>query len=287
MTAAAGSGAHRKPEPPRQLAATSWKSRIGLQLGRSKGRQTNKASAGSWGFVASDRQRIGSGRTIGYLGSSGKAMPRSGRRRMPVEDGGSVTRWIGDLKAGDPEAARALWERYFDRLVRLARKRLSRRAGGVEDEEDAALSAFDSFCAGLARGRFTELGDRDDLWKLLVVITARKAAARVDRRRTLKRGGAWNRVDEAHLGSGTGSMAAEGLLAQLVAQEPTPEFAAMVAEETRLLLGRLEDEQLRQIALDRMEGYTTDEIAERLGCARRTVARRLDLIRQIWSDESA
>jgi len=81
-------------------------------------------------------------------------------------------------------------------------------------------------------------------------------------------------------------MAAEGLLAQLVAQEPTPEFAAMVAEETRRLLGRLEDEQLRQIALDRMEGYTTDEIAERLGCARRTVARRLDLIRQLWSDET-
>jgi len=206
---------------------------------------------------------------------------------MPVEDGGSVTRWIGDLKAGDPEAARALWERYFDRLVRLARKRLSRRAGGVEDEEDAALSAFDSFCAGMARGRFTELGDRDDLWKLLVVITARKAAAQVDRRRTLKRGGAWNRVDEAHHGSGTGSTAADSLLAQLVAQEPTPEFAAMVAEETRRLLGRLEDEQLRQIALDRMEGYTTDEIAERLGCARRTVARRLDLIRQLWSDETA
>jgi DNA-directed RNA polymerase specialized sigma24 family protein len=164
---------------------------------------------------------------------------------------------------------------------------LSHRAGGVEDEEDAALSAFDSFCAGLARGRFSELGDRDDLWKLLVVITARKAAAQVDRRRTQKRGGAWNRVDEAHHGAGTGSSSADGLLAQLVSQEPTPEFAAMVADETRLLLGRLEDEQLRKIALDRMEGYTTDEIAERLGCARRTVARRLDLIRQIWSDETA
>ena len=41
----------------------------------------------------------------------------------------------------------------------------------------------------------------------------------------------------------------------------------MVAEETRRLLARLEDDQLRQIALDRMEGYTTEEIAERLGCA--------------------
>ena len=61
----------------------------------------------------------------------------------------------------------------------------------------------------------------------------------------------------------------------------------MVAEETRRLLGRLGDDQLRQIALDRMEGYTTEEIADRLGCARRTVARRLDLIRQTWSEEPA
>ena len=115
---------------------------------------------------------------------------------MPIEDGGSVTRWIGDLKAGDGAAAAALWERYFDRLVRLARKRLASRAGGVEDEEDAALSAFESFCAGLARGRFTELGDRDDLWKLLVVITARKAAAQVDRGRARSEEGAgiaWTR----------------------------------------------------------------------------------------------
>src|SRR5271157_2501414 len=151
---------------------------------------------------------------------------------MPVEDGGSVTRWIGGLKAGDPAAAQALWGRYFDRLVRLARKRLASRTGGVEDEEDAALSAFDSFCAGLARGRFTELGDRDDLWKLLVVITARKVAAQADRRRALKRGGAWNRVDQAHSGPGNESAGADGLLAELVAQEPTPEFAAMFAEET-------------------------------------------------------
>ena len=118
------------------------------------------------------------------------------REREAVDGGRDVGGWrLGDALDRWSQSRRsgggpALWERYFDRLVRLARKRLACRAGGVEDEEDAALSAFDSFCAGLARGRFTELGDRDDLWKLLVVITARKAAAQVDRRRTLKRGGA-------------------------------------------------------------------------------------------------
>src|SRR4051812_207164 len=104
---------------------------------------------------------------------------------MSSEGGGSVTRWIGDLKAGDAAAAQPLWERYFHRLVFLARARLraSRRPSVVEDEEDAALSAFQSFCDGAARGRFPRLTDRDDLWRLLVVITARKACAQVQRRR--------------------------------------------------------------------------------------------------------
>ena len=59
----------------------------------------------------------------------------------------------------------------------------------------------------------------------------------------------------------------------------------MIADQTSFLLDQLEDDALRQIAIWRMEGYTVDEIGERLGCAKRTVARRLDLIRQIWSKD--
>jgi DNA-directed RNA polymerase specialized sigma24 family protein len=206
---------------------------------------------------------------------------------MPSDDVGSVTRWVGDLKSGDQAAAAALWERYFDRLVRLARKRLvlARRTGADEDEEDAALSAFDSFCAGLIHGRYPQLGDREDLWKLLVVITARKAAAQADRRAALKRGGGWYAWTGATTSSADSGDWNAGLAA-LVSREPTPEFAALVAEESRRLLNRLGDPQLREIAVARMEGFTTDEIADRLGCARRTVARRLDLIRQVWNKEA-
>jgi DNA-directed RNA polymerase specialized sigma24 family protein len=199
---------------------------------------------------------------------------------------GSITRCVSDLKAGDHAAAQVLWERYFDHLVRLARRRLAiaNRGGADEDGEDAALSAFDSFCAGLAGGRFPRLEDRDDLWRLLVVITARKASAQVDRRRALKRGGNSFRIDQAH-GRRDDSGDSHDPLIRIVAREPSPEFAAMVADETAHLLDRLGDDALRQIALWRMEGYTSDEIADRLGCARRTVARRLDLIRQIWGAE--
>ncbi|RUL87246.1 ECF-type sigma factor [Tautonia sociabilis] len=201
----------------------------------------------------------------------------------PEDDGGSVTRWISQLKAGDAEAAQPLWERYFDRLVRLARQKLAagRRLGGDEDEEDAALSAFESFCAGASRGRFPLLGDREDLWRLLVVITARKAGAQAQRRRAQKRGGDLRRLDTAGIGDDP-----EGLiLEELAGPEPTPEFAAMVAEQYQLLLDCLGDDDLRRVAVWRLEGLTNDEIADRLGCARRTVARRLDLIRKIWSNE--
>lgn len=200
---------------------------------------------------------------------------------VPNDQAGSVTYWLDELKAGDPAAAQPLWDRYFDRLVRLARKRLSlaRRNNPVEDEEDAALSAFDSFCDGAAQGRFPRLADREDLWKLLVVITARKAAAQNDRRKAQKRGGDWSQVAS----SPAEQEERDGFrLEQIVDGGPTPEFAAMVAEQYQRLLDSLADDGLRQIALWKMEGFTSDEIANRLGCAQRTVARRIDLIRKIW-----
>ena len=111
---------------------------------------------------------------------------------MPTRDAGSITRWIHELKVGDDEAARRLWDRYFDRLVALARAELkARRREAVEDEEDAALNAFDSFCRGVARGRFEQLADRDDLWRLLALMTVRKARDQLQRQSARKRGGGW------------------------------------------------------------------------------------------------
>lgn len=204
---------------------------------------------------------------------------------MPEVPQGSVTFWIGDLKAGDQAAAQPLWERYFGRMVNLARAKLrtARRRGADADEEDAALSAFDSLCAGAARGHYPQLTDRDDLWRLLLVITARKAFDMVERERRLKRGG--GRVTgEADL-----PQAEDGPsrgLEQVIGAEPSPEFAAMVAEECRNRLEDLGDDILRRIALEKMEGYTNEEIANRIGCSVRTVVNKLKLIRMKWERES-
>ena len=89
-------------------------------------------------------------------------------------------------------------------------------------------------------------------------------------------------ADLANLGSDDD----DGILARVVGSEPTPEFAAMVAEEYRRLLERLDDDVLRGVAILRMEGHTSDEIAEKLGCGRRTVARQLALIRRILADDA-
>src|SRR4051794_22257712 len=93
---------------------------------------------------------------------------------MPERE--SVTQWVQRLQAGDRAAAQRLWEGYFRRLVGLARKRLGGMPRRAADEEDVALSAFDSFCRGAEQGRFPQLEDRDDLWQVLVLLTARKAA---------------------------------------------------------------------------------------------------------------
>src|SRR5438105_14531380 len=92
-----------------------------------------------------------------------------------MSSSGSVTHWINLLKGGDAVAIQKLWEAYFARLVGLARKKLREAPRRAADEEDVALSAFDSFCAGVAKERFPQLADRDDLWHGLVTITARKA----------------------------------------------------------------------------------------------------------------
>jgi DNA-directed RNA polymerase specialized sigma24 family protein len=193
---------------------------------------------------------------------------------------GSVTRWIGDLKAGGDGAAQHLWERYFDRLVHMARNKLRGRHRAVADEEDAALSAFDSFCRGAAEGRFPQLTDRDDLWRLLVVLTVRKAIDQVQRQGAAKRGGG-RLVGESAV-AGIEDRSDGNGLDGIIGPEPTPELAAMVIEQYHRLRDGLGDDTLRQVLDLRLEGYDREEIAGRLGCAVRTVTRKLDVIRHTW-----
>ena len=101
----------------------------------------------------------------------------------------SVTVWIENLKQDDSQAAGELWSRYFDRLVRLARRKLGDWPRRVADEEDVAVSVFSALCSGAAAGRFTQLQNRDDLWRLLVAISAMKVVDLMRHEGREKRGG--------------------------------------------------------------------------------------------------
>ncbi len=188
-------------------------------------------------------------------------------------DVGSITEWIDSLKAGDSSAAQALWERYFNKLVRMAAARLRNAPGtsAVDGEESAALSAIESVCQGAKQGRFPQLSDREDLWQILVVVTARKVCDQIQRRTAQKRGGGW--------------VASPARLHTAEAREPSPEFAAMCADEYRRLLGMLKDETYRNVAIWKMEGFTREEIGKRLNCSTRTIADRLEVIRRTWEGE--
>ena len=196
---------------------------------------------------------------------------------------GSVTGWIAELKAGNRVAAQNLWERYYRRLVALAHNKLRNRCR-VADEEDVVLSAFAGFCRGVEQGRFPRLDDRDDLWKLLVVISMRKASDLVKRECRKKRGGG-NVYPQSALPCTPDAQGVETELEQIVGEEPTPDFVAEVAEECQRLLESLGNGELQAIAVWKMEGYTNEEIAAKLGYVTVTIERRLRLIRTIWERE--
>jgi len=187
----------------------------------------------------------------------------------------SITRCIGALKEGDQAAAQQIWEAYFRRIVGLARARLRHSPCRAADAEDVALSAFDSFCRGVDAGRFPRLDDRHDLWQVLVLITVRKA---IDLRH-----------HEGRPMRGSGKVKSLSDLAEHgfdpTHDEPGPEIAAQVADQYRRLMERLSEPILRSVVNWKLEGYTNDEIAGRLGCVTSTVERKLQRVRRVWELE--
>jgi DNA-directed RNA polymerase specialized sigma24 family protein len=199
---------------------------------------------------------------------------------VSLEPAGSITRWIDDLRAGNTAAASPLWHRYFEKLVHLASATLGPSPRAAVDDEDVALSAFETLSRGLVEGRYPGVRDRTDLWRLLVVITARKALDQLKHQRRQKRG-AGRVLGESVLAGDSAQEGPRGL-DLVTSREPTPEAIAIFAEHCQRLFESLGDESLRQVASLRLEGFTGEEIAEQLGCNRRTVTRKLELIRETW-----
>jgi uncharacterized sulfatase len=192
-------------------------------------------------------------------------------------DENSVTLWLGPLQEGDARAAQEIWDKYYEKLIRLARNKLGGLPRRAADEEDVALSAFHSFCQAASQGRFPQLDDRHNLWRLLVVITARKASEQVKSERREKRGAGKLRCESVF--DAADQLGLDRGIQQVVGEEPTPEFAALLAEQHQQLMDQLDDE-LRTVVQWKLDGDTNAEIAEKLGRNVRSVQRRLELIRR-------
>ena len=200
---------------------------------------------------------------------SGDSTSNSGGNTSSSRD--NVTHWIERVKAGDSLAAQRIWHFYFDRLVRIVRQRMLGQNRAVSDEEDIALSVFDSFYVAAENGRFPDLSDRDDLWRLLLRMAARKI---IDKRRhdhRLRRGG---NVEIQQLDEN------DQTVLQAIGDEPTPEMVLMVQETLEELFSGLGVGQLKDLAVAKLEGHSNADLAERFGCSERTIERRLHLIRE-------
>lgn len=175
---------------------------------------------------------------------------------------------LNRIRHGDEQAAVELLDRFSERLIDLARSRLSRKLARRIDPEDIVQSACRSFFRLARAGRF-ELDEGAELWHLLATITINKTRNAVRRHTAQKR---TVKSEESHsCESGSAALPPEAL-----AREPSPEEAVVLVEETERMMGRLTGLQ-RQIVQLRMQGYTITETSQQAECAERTVRRAMEL----------
>jgi RNA polymerase sigma-70 factor (ECF subfamily) len=186
---------------------------------------------------------------------------------MDVPSADLMARW----REGDEDAATELFRRYAERLIALARSRLSARLANHVDPEDVVQSAYRSFFTGARAGRYA-LQRSGDLWRLLVAITLHKLHHQVERHTAGKRAAG----RECRFGHESNLVQLQG---QLHAREPTPAEAAALADTLEQLLRGLEPLQRRMVEL-RLQGCGLEEIAAEVRRSERTVRRLLERIKE-------
>ncbi len=177
-------------------------------------------------------------------------------------------------RAGNQEAAQQLFSRYLEKLVALARQRISQRLASRVDPEDVVQSVFRTFFQRAKQGQFT-IEHEDDLCKLLVRITLHKTLRQVEFHRAAKR--------NPSLETGQADESQERLL-ELLDDEPTPETANIFLDQLEHFLAQLKPQE-RQILELRMQGYSTEEIAQKLGTYDRRIRRIMERVRGLAEQE--
>lgn len=199
---------------------------------------------------------------------------------MSLEQNGSLTFLIEGVRAGDMQALEELWERCCSTMARIARQRLGihRR---VEDEDDIAAIVFRKIYFAANAGKLPHIADRSSWWRLVTTITRNAVSDSRSRERSSKRGGGYVR-GESIADDGKLPVMGPSAFDNFAQQAPTPESIASLNELLQQWLARLPDDETRQVALMRLEGFSMEEIAQQLGLSDRTASRRMQAIRQAW-----
>ena len=143
-----------------------------------------------------------------------------------------IAQWIEQTRGGDEGAAAELWQHCYFRVAAFARKRMRGAPISIADEEDIATSAMKSLCVGLRAGKFQSLTCDDALWRLLLVITARKVFDQVNYATRSKR--------DVLRSEPQSRFESEDWLAQtILSRSPSPETEAAVSEQLDRLLHSL------------------------------------------------
>jgi RNA polymerase sigma-70 factor, ECF subfamily len=188
----------------------------------------------------------------------------------PPEEQALIDMW----RRGDQNAARQIVERYFDRMLMLARRRISQRLASRVDPEDIVQSVFRTFFVRLKDGQFV-FQDQDDLCKLLMRITLHKTLRQVAFHKAAKR--------DPTMETNQGQAHQEQLLT-ILDKEPNAEATVTFLDQLEHFLDRLEPET-RQIIEMRLQGYTNDEISQQLGIYDRKIRRAVERVRDLAFDE--
>jgi RNA polymerase sigma-70 factor (ECF subfamily) len=182
---------------------------------------------------------------------------------------------VAEVKAGSESAARELFDRYCARLMQLARRRIGQRMTSRVDPEDVLQSTFRTFFKRLRNDEFS-FEEEDDPFKLLVRLTVRKTLRQITFHRAAKRN---PELEAAQAGD------VQDLLGQISADEPSPEAAVALLEEFEAFMGGLAPFDREVLGL-RLQGYSTVEIAERVGSYDRKIRRILTRIETVAREQA-
>jgi RNA polymerase sigma factor (sigma-70 family) len=174
---------------------------------------------------------------------------------------------VAQIREGNQEAAEVLYRRYASRLMGLADRQMSRNVRRLAEPEDIVQSAFRSLFRGVNSGSY-DAPEGCSLWQLLAVIAIHKVRKKIRRDKSVQ--------PTAVLG-----VAAEYDQILDVAAPCTPEIMEVALQETLECLRPAE----RDVVVLRVQGFTVEEISDKLSRSRRTVERTLQQVRETLADQ--